>query len=233
MVPETGVEPACRIRGTRPSSMRAPSHNMIRHCKLYFCGDGNPVANGSCRVATGFVGDLTRRFRDGPGDGEGGAMNAPPTLQERRLCGRCLNCRNGYPWLCLTRPRMKRMPHPVPVSPIGKRCNQCSQPVPKGRRLCEECRVERRRATWHESQNRRRLAHARKKLRKPLPGRVGQGTGDDQGAQAVGVPSRITVDITGPPCGIIAVNGSGALSPTPCSSETNPDCISQAQKGQP
>ncbi len=95
-------------------------------------------------------------------------------------CGRCLNCRNGAPGLCLT----PRLPTAAPhaTEPV-KRCNGCGAAVPKGRRYCDGCRAALRRATWCEAQRRRRGTTATdaptRRRRRPLacPTRPATGAG--------------------------------------------------------
>ena len=83
-----------------------------------------------------------------------------PTSTPLAFCGHCLNCRNGYPQLCLER-RQKSWPkaraeYDSDMTLSGKWCNACGASVPKGRRFCDACRDERRRETWRKSQNTRR-----------------------------------------------------------------------------
>ena len=85
-------------------------------------------------------------------------MTAPAKDQAGRPCGGCLNCRNGFAGLCVNVPRVRPRPSVLsfPDPAEGKTCNECGSPVAKGRRYCDECRRERRRQTWRESQDRRR-----------------------------------------------------------------------------
>ena len=112
-------------------------------------------------------------------------------------CGRCLNCRNGAPALCLlvrngaplgelrtpprlaaeespaTERRVAALPERRATAPPGKTCNRCGAGVPSGRRYCDGCRTELRRATWTESQRRRRGATDAKLPTKRRGGRSG------------------------------------------------------------
>ncbi len=84
-------------------------------------------------------------------------MNPTATVLERRPCGTCLNCRNGFAALCL-KPRGRSRPAMLrwPGASHGNSCNLCGAALPKRRRYCNICRTERRRQTWRRSQDQRR-----------------------------------------------------------------------------
>jgi hypothetical protein len=52
-------------------------------------------------------------------------------------CGRCLNCRNGAPSLCLGHD-----PHDAPRRIVARYC-ECGEPLYGKRRWCAECREKR------------------------------------------------------------------------------------------
>ena len=81
-------------------------------------------------------------------------------------CGACLNCKNGFEAICLSRGRPvlskaeasddgATSEIPRLMEPAARNC-PCGAPVPKRRRYCDHCRTEQRRETWRESQSRQR-----------------------------------------------------------------------------
>lgn len=74
-------------------------------------------------------------------------------------CGKCLNCRNGYPYLCLknaTPPKAKAVPR---VS--GNTCNECGKPVSQRMRYCVTCRRLRRKAAYRRINRKRQNEQVR------------------------------------------------------------------------
>ena len=72
----------------------------------------------------------------------------------REPCGKCLNCRNGFKWMCL-RNRSKRSRKAAPASRSENRCNDCGEPIPPRKRVCAKCRARRRKA-YNRRYNRKR-----------------------------------------------------------------------------
>lgn len=68
-------------------------------------------------------------------------------------CRTCLNCRNGYPQLCLHARKWDALSAEPPAN--ENVCTDCDTPVPPRARYCPTCRARRRKAT-HRAYNRTR-----------------------------------------------------------------------------
>ena len=69
-------------------------------------------------------------------------------------CGRCLNCLNGFPGMCLASAAVHHV-EPTTTRTVARYCG-CGEPLYGKRRFCERCKRQRNRETARARMRRRR-----------------------------------------------------------------------------
>lgn len=73
-----------------------------------------------------------------------------PSPESWHPCGECENCRRGFPGICFSIGRRTNAPA-LPAERGGRACPVCGLGLAPRRRFCDECRDEKRRASWRKA----------------------------------------------------------------------------------